>query len=31
MIEDSPIFDKFKDDEFIFFVNTTTAIDSTSN
>lgn len=30
MIEDSPVFDKFKDDEFIFFVNTTLAIDQTS-
>lgn len=31
MIEDSPIFDKFKDDEFIFFVNTAITIDNTSN
>lgn len=30
MIEDSPVFDKFKDDEFIFFVNTTLAMDDTS-
>lgn len=30
MIDDSPIFDKFKDDEFIFFVNTAIALDNTS-
>jgi hypothetical protein len=30
MIEDSPTFDKFKDDEFIFFVNKTLGLDATS-
>lgn len=30
MIEDSPTFDKFKDDEFIFFVNKTLELDNTS-
>ena len=30
MVEDLPIFDKFKDDEFIFFVNTVLNLDQTS-
>jgi hypothetical protein len=30
MIEDSPTFDKFKDDEFIFFVNKTLGLNETS-